>query len=293
MKAFKSIHPATAMFYFLSVLLVAMFTNHPVLLIEALAGAVCFFTILERGKGFLRNIAFYVPLFILIAVTNPLFSHNGVTPLFFMNGNAVTKEAILYGAAIAVMLIAVIHWFKCYSLIMTSDKFLYLFGKAIPKLSLILSMALRVIPMYRKQIKRVNRTQKAMGLYTSKSFIDKFRSASRVFYIMIMWSLENAVETGESMRARGYGLKGRTNFSLFRFTQRDGVVLGMSAVLTATVLAGQILGGSDFYFYPRITAIGTSWSSLLIYFAFGTLTLLPFIMEMEENLKWTYFVSKI
>jgi energy-coupling factor transport system permease protein len=293
MRAFQNIHPAAAMFYFICVLAVAMFTSHPVLLAEALVGAVLFCLMLERGKGFLKNMAFYIPLFLLISLTNPLFSHNGMTPLFFMNGNPVTLEAILYGVAIAAMLVAVIYWFKCYSFIMTSDKFLYLFGKAIPKLSLILSMALRFIPMFKRQMKRVGKAQKAMGLYTSKSYVDKFRSASRVFFVMFTWSLENAVETGDSMRARGYGLKGRTNFSLFRFTPRDGVLFGLSAALMAAVVAGKLLGGADFYFYPRITGIGTSPVSLLIYGAFGLLTLIPFIMEVEENLKWTYFVSKI
>lgn len=82
------------------------------------------------------NIGFYVPLFLMVAVTNPLFSHNGVTPLFFLNGNPVTLEAFIYGIAIAVMVIAIIMWCKCCSEVMTSDKLLYLFGRVIPKLSL-------------------------------------------------------------------------------------------------------------------------------------------------------------
>jgi energy-coupling factor transport system permease protein len=293
MRSFETIHPAPAFIYFIAVLLVAMFTSHPVILAEALTGAICFCTILEHGKGFFKNMAFYIPLFILISLTNPLFSHNGMTPLFFMNGNAVTKEAILYGVAIAAMLVAVMIWCKCYSFIMTSDKFLYLFGKVIPKLSLVLSMALRFIPLFKTQIKRVNRTQKAMGLYTSKSFTDKFRSATRVFFVMITWSLENAVETGDSMRARGYGLKGRTNYSIFRWSSRDVMLLSESVVLIMTVLAGKALGGIDYFFYPRVTEITTSPLSLLVYIAFGALAFLPFIMELEENLKWKYFVSKI
>ncbi|MDR3344812.1 MAG: energy-coupling factor transporter transmembrane protein EcfT [Oscillospiraceae bacterium] len=292
MRAFESVHPAAAFAYFISVLLVAMFTAHPVLLCEALLGAVLFCAILS-AKGFWKNMASYVPLFAIIALSNPLFSHNGVTMLFFLNGNPVTLEAVLYGADIAVMLIAVIYWFQCYSFVMTSDKFLYLFGKAIPKLSLVLSMALRFIPLFKAQLIRVNRAQKAMGLYSGKSFTDKLRSAGRVLLALITWSLENAVETGDSMRARGYGLHGRSHFALFRFTGRDGVLLGISAALTGLTLTGRALGGADFAFYPRITGISTAPLSLAVYLAFGALTLLPFIIETEESLKWTYFVSKI
>ena len=293
MKSFETVHPASAMFYFLFVVVTAMFASNPIVLAEALIGAVCFCTVLERGKGFWKNIAFYVPLFIIISLTNPLFSHNGVTPLFFMNGNPVTKEAIFYGVAIAAMLTAVIIWCKCYSIIMTSDKFLYLFGKIIPKLSLVLSMALRFIPIFKAQIQKVNCSQKAMGLYTSKSFTDRFRSAVRVFFVIISWSLENAIETGDSMRARGYGLKGRTSYSLFRWSRRDVLLLAISASLILAVLTAMALDGAKFYFYPRITGIDLSPLSLLVYIAFGILVFIPFIVELEENLKWTYLISKI
>lgn len=96
----------------------------------------------------------------MIAVINPLFSHNGVTPLFFLNGNPVTLEAVLYGLDIAVMLVAVLYWFKGYNHVMTSDKFLFLFGRAIPRLALVLSTALRFVPLLKVQIRRVSRAQR-------------------------------------------------------------------------------------------------------------------------------------
>lgn len=69
-----------------------------------------------------------------------------MTPLFFLNGNPVTLEAVLYGLDIAAMLVAVMYWFKCYNHIMTSEKILFLFGKVIPKLSLLLSTGAAVCP---------------------------------------------------------------------------------------------------------------------------------------------------
>ena len=293
MKAFSAYHPAVLLLYFLAVLLVAMFTQNPVLLTLALLGGISFCTLLEPSKDFWRNLAFYVPLFLMIAVTNPLFSHNGVTPLFFLNGNPVTGEAILYGLDIATMIVAVMIWFKCYNHIMTSEKILFLFGKWIPKLSLLLSAALRFIPLFKRQIKKIHQAQKAMGLYASQSYVDKLRGGIRVFSAMLTWSLENAVDTGDSMRARGYGLKGRSHFALFRFTVRDGLLLGAAAVLLATVLAGMALKETAFSFYPRISALRSTPFALAAYVAFGLLAFLPFIIDVEENLKWKYTISKI
>lgn len=293
MNAFSSCHPAVLLLYFLAVLPVAMFTQNPVLLALALLGGVSFCTLLERPKDFLRNMAFYVPLFLMIAVTNPLFSHNGATPLFFLNGNPVTLEAVLYGLDIAAMLVAVMYWFKCCSHIMTSEKLLFLFGRAVPRLSLLLSAALRFVPLFKAQIKKVHQAQKAMGLYSGRGMVDKLHGALRVFSSVLTWALENAVETGDSMKARGYGLPGRSHFSLFRFTRRDGLLLGAAALLMAFVLPGLAWKETAFSFYPQLTPLRLTLPALAAYTAFGGLAFLPFLFETAENLRWKARMSRI
>ncbi|MFQ8953489.1 MAG: energy-coupling factor transporter transmembrane component T [Oscillospiraceae bacterium] len=149
-----------------------MFVPNPVLQLSALLGACAFSAIISRRRQVLSDIGFYVPMFLMVAVTNPLFSHNG-DPLFFLNGNPVTAEAFIYGAAIAVTVIGVMLWCKAFGAVMSSDKFLYLFGRAVPKLSLVLSMALRFVPRFKRQMKTVEQGSKAMGLYSSKAIPTK------------------------------------------------------------------------------------------------------------------------
>ena len=86
MKAFGSYNPLTLFLYFLSVILISAFLQNPVLTVSALCGAILFSAALSRRRERLSDIAFYIPLFLLVTVTNPLFSHNGQTPLFFLNG---------------------------------------------------------------------------------------------------------------------------------------------------------------------------------------------------------------
>ena len=52
----------------------------------------------------------------------------------------------------------------------------------------------------------------------------------------------NAIETSDSMRSRGYGLKGRTAFSIYHFTRKDKYVLGMMIGLSA-ILQGAVSKG--------------------------------------------------
>lgn len=282
-------NPFVSMFYFLAVVIISAFSENPVLQISALSGGILFCMSVTKRSEILGNIGFYVPMFFIIALTNPLFSHNGATPLFFLNGNPVTLEAFIYGAAIAVMAIGVMLWCKCYSEIMTTDKFLYIFGKTVPKLSLVLSMALKFIPMYKQQTRRVSRAQKAMGLYSSKSVTDKVRSHARVFMAMVSWSLENSIETSSSMKARGYGLKGRTNFALFKFGADDFILLAVIVILLGVTVFGIISGETRFYYYPKISRLNFSAA----YIAFGIFSLLPFIIEAKEAFKWKYCISKI
>ncbi|MCI8496900.1 MAG: energy-coupling factor transporter transmembrane protein EcfT [Clostridiales bacterium] len=293
MKAFSKLHPMVLLCYFVSILAIAMFSGNPVMELTSLIGGTLFCLTLTPRREKRSDLMFYLPLFLLITITNPLFSHNGKTPLFFMNGNAVTLEAFVYGAAVAVMLISVLLWCKSYSYVMTSDKFIYLFGRIIPQLSLVVSMALRYVPMLKRQARKVSRAQKAMGLYTSDSLFDRIRASMRVASVLIGWSLEHAVETGKSMKARGYGLKGRTHYSDYRFCPGDAVMLCVTVLLASGTAAGMAAGYTDFYYYPGISELNLSPVSVLIYAGFAVLSLLPFFMEVEENIRWNCYRSKI
>ena len=84
-----------------------------------------------------------------MAALNALLNHAGVTMLFYLpNGNPVTREALCYGAAAAAMFAAVILWFQCCNVVMTAEKYLYVFGSALPGVSLLLSMAAALLALF-------------------------------------------------------------------------------------------------------------------------------------------------
>ena len=66
---------------------------------------------------------------------------------------------------------------------MTSDKFVYLFGRVIPALSLVLSMTLRFVPKFKAQLQTVMEAQRCVGRDTSNgSLPQRLKSAVKVFY---------------------------------------------------------------------------------------------------------------
>lgn len=293
MNAFGKRHPFVLLFYFTAILMVAMFMENPALSVTALLGGVLFCATWTTAREKREDCCFYIPLLFLLAVTNPLFSHNGVTPLFFLNGNAVTLEAVVYGAAMAVVVVGVMLWCKSFGFVMSSDKIVYLFGRLIPKLSLVIAAALRYIPMLKRRAREVSSAQRAMGLYSADSYFDRVRAAVSVFSVLIGWSMEAAVETGRAMQARGYGLKGRRCYSDYRWRQGDILLLlaGMAA-LAWTIGAGA--GGAvRFAYYPRITPLPADAYAVSAYLAYAVLAYLPFLIEVEEEIRWNYYRSKI
>ncbi len=290
MRSFADINPIALFVYFFSVALVAMFIMHPVVLCILLVGALSFY-IIRNGTKNAKTHLFSFVLFAIMALINPFVSHNGATVLFVVNNSPITLEALIYGIFAAVMVISVMYWFYSFSQIMTSDKLLYAFGAFSPKTSLILSMSLRYIPLFKQRIGKISSAQKALGLYNDDNIIDSVKSKLRVFSIMITWALENGITTADSMAAKGYGTHKRTNFSHYGFTRSDGVFTALCITLLAAVIF--CIHDINFAYYPAISPLKLSAKAKLGCVMYGLLAFLPVIIEVKEDLKWKYLRSKI
>ncbi len=291
MDSFSNYHPIINFIYFTSVIVFSMFFMHPIFQTIAIISAFIYSIILNEKKG----LAYMLPLLIFMAILNPLFNHAGSTILFyFKNGNPFTLESMIYGIASAVMFVTVILWFSCHNEIMTSDKIIYLFGSIIPSLSLIFSMVLRFVPRYIEQIKIISNSQKAIGRdITQGNIIQRAKNGLKILSIMITWALENSIETADSMKARGYGLPGRTSFSIFRFDKRDKIVLLVLLMLIIIILIGAFWGENTIRFFPSIKLPSITVYSVIVYMAYFLLCMLPVIINIQEAIKWRSIKSKI
>ena len=214
-----------------------------------------------------------------------------MTVLFVMNGLPVTKEALFYGFAAGGMIIGVLYWFRCFSRVMTSDKLMYLMAGISTKLSLVISMALRYVPLFGRQIRAVSQSQKALGLYKEDNLIDRMRGGLRIFSVMVTWTLENGIITADSMTARGYGVGPRTRFSIFRWTRQDVLLLVLTLLLAALSLWGA--AGRTVSYYPIYAASPVTPQAAAGYAAYGLLCVLPAIITGKEALKWCILRSRI
>ena len=293
MKAFGSYHPVVSAVYFAVVIVTVMLVSDPVLQACALLGGTLFACTVFPARRNLKRAGYYALFALIIVITNPVFSHNGATVLFTVGKFSVALEAFFYGGSMAALMIAVIVWCALMSEVITDEKFLYLLGRAVPKLSLVLSYTIRLAPVILRRIKRVSGAQKTMGLYSGEGRLNRIRSRGEVLRTVVTWSLEASVDTSLSMAARGYGLRGRTNYSRFRFRAKDALLLALTAALAAVVFTGAAKGAVGIEYYPTVTFAGLTARSAPVYAAFLILTMIPFTVECIEEIKWNYCVSKI
>lgn len=291
---FSTCHPAVNFGWFCAVIGIGIFLIHPVFLVIAVLASMCYALILG-GKGTLKFIVcFLLPMVLLVTVVNALVNPRGNTVLLYTEYSQITMEAGIYGLTTGLMLATILLWFSCYNRVMTSDKFVYLFGRVIPAISLIFSMVMRFVPNFKMQIKKISEAQRCIGRDISNGRIrDKIHHGILIVSIMFTWSLENAIDSADSMRSRGYGLKNRTHFSIYRFDSRDVSAAIFLAIITGIVLAGMAMGKCSIEFYPQIIMAGFDWASGIIYGAYVILCFFPVLLELKEVIMWKRLQSKI
>lgn len=282
---FSSYHPLVNFLYFALVLVFAACLLHPASLMISLGAALAHSVCLRGCRAVGRSLLYLLPMMALATLVNSAFNHEGATILAYLpTDNPLTLESILYGLATSLLLGSVILWFSCYAVVMTSDKFIYLFGRVLPALSLILSMTLRFIPRFREKFHAIAEAQRCVGRdLSSGSLLQRIHTATAILSILVTWALEHAIETADSMKSRGYGLPGRTAFSLYRLEQRDRLVLCWLLLCGMYLAYGWAAGYLEWHYYPLVG--GTcSPSFYLVHLA---LDLTPILVNGKEDRQWT------
>lgn len=293
--SFSKLHPVLNLVFFAFVILLSMFIMNPVCLVLSLICAFINAVYLNGIKTVKLCLKFVLPMAVLIAVVNPVFNHQGVTILsYFPWGNPLTLESIIYGIASGALLSSVVLWFSVLNSVMTSDKLIFLFGRIIPSLSLVVSMSLRFVPRFTAQFKNIRNAQRCIGRDICDGSIPvRTKNLITIISIMISWSMENAIETADSMKSRGFGLKGRTAYSIYKFDGRDLAVLIFTAATGIFVCVSFAAGVIDFNYFPITGGNFTSPTAILTFVLYTMLMLIPTAVNVKEGLKWKRLGSAI
>lgn len=290
---FSTFHPVINFTFYVGAFILGMMLIHPVfLLISAVAAMAYYITVKGRkAAGFISGM---IPLFLMLSFVNPLFNTYGDRVLFtWWNGRHYTLEALCYGTALAAMVVTILLWFASYSFVMTSDKFLYLFGRAVPSVSLVLTMILRLLPNYEKKIAQISGARKSIGMSAENGTSrEKMEHGLTIVSAMTSWALEGGIIMADSMRSRGFGAGKRTTFSLYRFEKRDKCLLVIMAGLFAIVIFCCIMGGSSAEYTPDLSVAMSPYTAVGAV-AYGIFLAIPTAVNITEEIIWHILRSKI
>jgi energy-coupling factor transport system permease protein len=287
-QGFASLHPAPCFVYYVSLVILSMVLYHPLFLLPALFSMLLLNYLQDGGARLKGSLKAYLLLGLLLALFNPLLSHRGETILFYFRDNPITLEAIAYGITMMLSLVTVLVTFVSYNQTITPDKFMYLFASLCPQTAFLAMLTTRFVPFLKVRSEQINQVQKAQGIdITRGSLKERLTNGMAILSILVMWSLEEAIETAQSMRARGYGSsRRRTSYFSYAMTRRDWLSLALTVISASLLLLLWQAGYQHYQIYPKVAAPGWERETFLFFLVSGIYLGIPLVLEWWDRYTW-------
>ncbi len=199
-------------------------------------------------RSLLQSVKAVLFLLLFMTVLN-LFFYRGETVLWKWKFITVSKEAVFYAIFLAARLFLLVLGSSLLTLTTTPVSLadgiesllspLKLIRFPVHELALIMSIALRFIPILTDETGRIMNAQKARGAdFETGGLIKRIKAVLPILIPLLISAFRRADELGEAMDARCYsGSKVRTKYKKLTFTWRDL----LAGLLCAGLLTGIIL----------------------------------------------------
>ncbi|WML52835.1 energy-coupling factor transporter transmembrane component T [Neobacillus sp. PS3-12] len=287
MKNFKRMHPLVSFCYYVGAISLMINLQHPIFLGAALLIIIAINFLEDRLKGLTHWLFFMITTGILIIVLNPIFNERGRHVLFEIFQHRITLEATVYGVMNALLIIGVMALFVSYNEVMSPNKLLYLFSKFLPQFAVLLMLTLRFIPLMKRRLAEISEIQTSKGLSMLHGrWMDKAKTGILYVQVLLVYSLEEAIQTADSMKARGYGHGKRTSYEYFIFKKRDLFALLYLLVVFLLVLIGRMKGYGYLTIYPVMESTLISPSEFFFLFLYLLFLSFPLVAGVGGYVRW-------
>ncbi len=290
---FDSYHPILNFLYFTGVIIMSICFDHPAFLLLTYVMSYLYSAKLYGKKAVVFNLGTILFTFAYAGFYS-YYNHFGVTRIAQnFTENYITLESVIYGIVIGIKISGVVMWMECVFKILCTDKIIYLFGRISPKLSLFVSITLRMVPRIAERMKKINTAQCGIGRGIGQgNILKRIVNTVRIIGMTVTWTLENLVESSVSMRNRGYSLKGRTAFSIYRFDNRDRAVVVMFFWMMSVIFFGVLLDQTSISYNPEIILNHITPMSFIFYVAYLLFGLLPLLLQIFGEIKFKRLQKK-
>lgn len=287
---FRALHPFPCLLYYVCIAVLSMLLLHPVFLFcsAALLGLTYF--VYEPRRSAVNMMLLFLAMGVLWTMLNPLFTQRGEHVMFLLWGRRITWEAFAFGLTLMLSSLTIMFSFFSYRHVVTNDKFLYLFASFWPKGTMVTVMAMRFVPLFHARLRAVTAAQRTKGISLQQgSLRQRAAGGMSLLQVLLTWSLEEALQTADSMKARGYGVGRRSAYSPFRM--RPGDWASVTFILAAAIycVAGRLNGYGLLSIYPAMESWRLSGPDLAQLAVFLCLVAYPLWLEGKERLAWRFW----
>lgn len=289
--AFETLHPAVVVTYFAGVVVLTAFAMEPVLVGLSLAGALLCSLVCLGPRETARQLRWQLPAIALVCLANPLYSHSGATVVATLGPVVIRAEALAFGLAMGALLVATVTWLACAASAQGFDRMLGLGGGVFPTVSLMVSMALQLVPQLldrARQVRAVEAACTAAGgpapdVPDDGSRAGRLAHGARLSGVLMAWSMEESVGRADAMRARGWRAGApRTCYRRERFGTADALAeTAVALLLSLSALAAWSACGA-WRFYPTMPPLAWRWG----YVPYALLMALPTLRVAGERVRW-------
>lgn len=284
---FERLHPIVNFIYYAGTLTLLILLLHPIFSGAAFVVILLIHLVQDRFRGLKQWLIFMVMSGSLILLFNPLFNERGRHVLLVVQDHRITLEAVVYGGMTALSIMGIIALFVSYNAVMTPNKLLFLFSKFVPQFAVLLMLTLRFIPLMRRRLDEITFVQNSKGLsITEGTWRSKARIGMQYIQVLLTFSLEEAIQTADSMKARGYGQKSRSSYDFFILNKMDLASLVFLIFLMITVLYGRFYGHGHLVIYPLMEKVNLYGDEILFFITYMVFLSFPLLIEIGGKVRW-------
>lgn len=200
----------------------AFLTDNPLVILSILIYTVLCGWAYDSLKSMTKGLKYLVPIILITALINVTFVSSGSHVLFKVFQKTFTLEAFIYAVILCFKLVTVVWIFKALELMVDSDRALCFFSSKIPKVTLTMVIALKLIPNMKHRITTLRDIYAIRGIeYENGTIKEKIKHTMPMMSVLLDSSLEGAFDIGEATYVRGFLSGKRTNYSKDKFSRID------------------------------------------------------------------------
>ncbi|MEC5423081.1 energy-coupling factor transporter transmembrane component T [Virgibacillus sp. C22-A2] len=294
MRGIRSFHPFIVLLYYILAIAGFMLYQHPLFLATGVSLIIVYNFLLDRGTQLKKWAWMITVMSIFILVLTPLFNRRGNHILFYLFNNQVMLEALIQGVMIALTLAGILTMFITFNIVMTADKFLYLFSSVSKQWALLTMLSMRFVPLLRRKLTDMENIQEVKGLSVRKGSIrNRVKNGMLLLQMILTGALENSIQAADSMTARGYGLRRRSNYQAFYMKRQDWIAGCCLVSIASLVIYGWWLGDGVLMLLPVLESMGLIEREWFYFIIWIMLIGFPVWAEGKEVVKWKYYQRKM